>query len=108
MKTSVSFIVGRHPFERLVSGYRDKIVLALHGSYHENMGRAILLKYRGVDVKKLGRAGLKLKPTFVEFVRSVVDDHHAGLELDMHWTPVYSFCNPCQVLGYRHRIKWKS
>ena len=29
--TSISFIVGRHPFERLVSGYRDKILLALKG-----------------------------------------------------------------------------
>ena len=97
MKTSISFIVGRNPFERLVSGYRDKILLALRGSHHEKVGRAIILKYRGVDVKKSGRIGLKLKPTFTEFVRYILDDYHAGIDLDMHWTPVYSFCNPCQV-----------
>ena len=97
MKTSISFIVGRNPFERLVSGYRDKILLALRGSHHEKVGRSIMLKYRGIDVKKLGRVGLKLRPTFTEFVRYLVDDFKAGAELDMHWTPVYSFCNPCQV-----------
>jgi hypothetical protein len=59
--------------------------------------RSIILKYRGVDVKKLGRVGLKLRPTFTEFVNYLVDDFKAGVSLDMHWTPVYSFCNPCQV-----------
>jgi len=41
MKNSVSFIVGRHPLERLVSGFRDKILSALRGSYHENLGRCV-------------------------------------------------------------------
>jgi hypothetical protein len=97
MKKSISFIVGRNPFERLVSGYRDKILLALRGSHHEKVGRSIILKYRGVDVKRLGRIGLKMKPTFTEFVRYIVDDYNSGIDLDMHWTPVFSFCNPCQV-----------
>ena len=100
MKTSISFVVGRHPFERLVSGYRDKILLALRGSHHEKVGRAIILKYRGVDAKKLGRIGLKMKPTFTEFVHYILDDFHAGLDLDMHWAPVYSFCNPCQAIFF--------
>ncbi len=39
MKTSISFVVGRNPFERLVSGYRDKIFMALRGSHHEKVGR---------------------------------------------------------------------
>ena len=39
----------------------------------------------------------KLVPTFKEFVSFVLDEAREGNELDMHWTPVYSFCNPCQV-----------
>ena len=101
MKNSISFVVGRNPFERLVSGYRDKILLALRGSHHEKVGRSIVLKYRGVDVKRLGRVGLKMKPTFTEFVRYIVDDYKAGIDLDMHWTPVFTFCNPCQVRGVK-------
>ena len=30
-----------------------------------------------------------------------------GHELDMHWTPVYSFCNPCQV-NFSHLVKFET
>ena len=43
----------------------------------------------------------KLVPTFKEFVSFVLDEAELGHELDMHWTPVYSFCNPCQVWKLR-------
>ena len=39
MNTSISFIVGRDPFERLVSGYRDKIVNAFRGTEHAILSR---------------------------------------------------------------------
>jgi len=41
MNKSVTFIVGRNPLERLVSGYRDKILNAVSRSVHEKLGRVI-------------------------------------------------------------------
>ncbi len=42
MNKSITFIVGRNPLERLVSGYRDKIVNAFKGSEHEKLGKVNL------------------------------------------------------------------
>jgi hypothetical protein len=39
MNKSITFIVGRNPLERLVSGYRDKIVHAIKGSEHDILGK---------------------------------------------------------------------
>ena len=46
-------------------------------------------------------------PTFKEFVNYILDEVRAGNELDMHWTPAYSFCNPCQV-NLTHIIKFET
>jgi hypothetical protein len=42
MYKSITFIVGRNPLERLVSGYRDKIVNAFKGSEHDKLGKVNL------------------------------------------------------------------
>jgi len=140
-KGVVSFIVARHPFQRLISGYRDKIVGALTGSLHHKLSRQILIKYRGVSPRALQVHSIgsrvdrrrqrynqlqakrsrnrshskelfplpvkKLVPTFKEFVSFVLDEAREGNELDMHWTPVYSFCNPCQV-NWTHLVKFET
>lgn len=118
---AVGFLVARNPYERLISAYRDKILGAFPGSVHEKLARSILIKYRGVSPKifkqrrAMVRAGGRLlitgqhhlQPTFSEFVQFVTDEWEAGKELDMHWTPVYSFCNPCQV-QLTHVIKFET
>ncbi len=38
-----------------------------------------------------------MKPNFSEFVGYILDENEKGNQLDMHWIPVYKFCNPCQV-----------
>lgn len=43
---SVTFIIARNPFERLLSAYRDKIVFALPYSFHDKLGRSIVRNYR--------------------------------------------------------------
>lgn len=88
MNHSLSFIVARHPFERLVSGYRDKILGALKGSFHDKMGKAINRKYNRSHVKK---------PSFSDFVRFILDTFEETGTMDMHWSPAYSFCNVCQM-----------
>ncbi len=39
----------------------------------------------------------EMKPNFSEFVGYILDENEKGNQLDMHWIPVYKFCNPCQV-----------
>jgi len=102
---AIGFLIARNPYERLVSAYRDKIVGAFLGSYHDKISKQILVKYRHIDPKSY-RHG-RTVPTFEEFVRHVLDEYRTGNELDMHWAPVYSFCNPCQV-NLTHIIKFET
>lgn len=46
MNVSVSFLIVRHPFERLLSAYRDKIMFAIPHSLHDKLGIKIIRKYR--------------------------------------------------------------
>lgn len=43
---SITFLVVRHPFERLLSAYRDKLVYALPHSLHQKIGNRIVRRYR--------------------------------------------------------------
>lgn len=93
---SISFLIVRHPFERLLSAYRDKLQFSLPFTLHQRLGTQIILKYRagakkGINVYK------PRWPTFEEFVRYLVDSHKAGQVLDMHWTPITQFCTPCMI-----------
>ncbi|XP_055608775.1 carbohydrate sulfotransferase 11 [Uranotaenia lowii] len=95
---SISFIIVRHPFERLVSAYKDKIQYALPNSHHQKLGVRIVQKYRKTPVKNPegGRRGQSWYPTFAEFVNYLLDEvHHPHTEIDMHWVPVTNFCTPC-------------
>ena len=49
----VSVIIGRHPFERVVSAYRDKIVGARDFTLHDRIRRKITSYFRGVKIPKV-------------------------------------------------------
>lgn len=58
-QSEISFIVVRHPFERLVSAYRDKLERShaknyLTDFYYKTYGRKIVQKYRQKALKKFG------------------------------------------------------
>ncbi|XP_052893559.1 carbohydrate sulfotransferase 11 [Anopheles moucheti] len=91
---SISFIIVRHPFERLVSAYKDKIQYALPNSHHHKLGNRIIQKYRKTVNGK--PSSLLKYPTFSEFVNYLLDEiKHPHFEIDMHWVPVTHFCTPC-------------
>lgn len=46
MANSTSFIIVRHPLERLLSAYRDKIQNSLPNTHHRKLGGDIIKKYR--------------------------------------------------------------
>lgn len=89
---SITFLIVRHPLERLASAYNDKIVHAWKRSFHDKMGRRIISKYRKND----SSAPKERYPVFEEFVTYVLDEAKEKRRLDMHWTPYSSFCTPCK------------
>jgi hypothetical protein len=88
------FIFVRHPFERLVSAYRDRLVN--NEIYQKTIGREIVLKYRQNPNQLSLETGHDV--TFPEFVRFVVDEwRDAKRHLDVHWRPVVDLCHPCDM-----------
>ncbi|XP_047118629.1 carbohydrate sulfotransferase 11-like [Schistocerca piceifrons] len=102
LNKSVSFLIVRHPLQRLLSAYRDKLENALPHTFHQRMGAQIVRKYRKgppkiVGTQKKTNPKNPRWPTFSEFVQFLVDEYRKGSQFDMHWTPITEFCTPCQV-----------
>ena len=90
-----TFVVKRHPFKRLFSGYRNKVLRAHRGSIHDKMSAKILEKYR--QLPRHQYEFRKTVPTFAEFVTYVLDTYEQEGIIDMHWAPVVDFCSICKV-----------
>lgn len=120
------FIVVRHPFDRLVSAFRDKLERRLEEPfYYDNFGKYFVDKYREQAIKELGieyfnkenNFGTPLKvmnngrpnadlPSFWEFAQSIIDRY----KMDEHWVPIYQFCsvcNPTAMKGFRYILKFE-
>ena len=98
-EASTTFIVKRHPFKRLFSGFDNKILRAFKGSHHDKMAQKILQDYRGMDIKRDYKFK-KTVPKFAEFVEFVIDNYETNGEIDMHWAPVVDFCSVCKVIQF--------
>uniref|UniRef100_A0A2P2HZ57 Carbohydrate sulfotransferase n=2 Tax=Hirondellea gigas TaxID=1518452 RepID=A0A2P2HZ57_9CRUS len=108
---TTKFMIVRHPFERLVSAYRDKLENLNTGQEHgakyfyEAYGKKIVQKYRTsasynnrtrVRLDTGGPAPEGVEPTFNEFVQYLL---HTDLVLraDDHWMPYYLYCTTCYI-----------
>ncbi|RZF40956.1 hypothetical protein LSTR_LSTR013211 [Laodelphax striatellus] len=115
LQSCLKVIIVRHPFERLLSAYRDKLenvnVRTEHGSAHfyKSYGSKIVERFRvggnktkTQDILRPGTyywqsnqpepAGIE--PTFLEFVRYLISTDLLSYA-DDHWIPYYLFCTPC-------------
>nr|XP_053645984.1 carbohydrate sulfotransferase 11-like [Cherax quadricarinatus] len=122
------FMVVRHPFERLVSCYRDKFQDASKGYYYLHYGEKMVRRYRkfhdGLSQQQISlleeqvrskvKRGLPvvlpenpfatpLGPTFSEFVQYILDAHHD----DEHWRTYEAHCSPC-ILPYDFILRFES
>lgn len=115
LKMSLKFMIVRHPFERIVSAYRDKLenlnIGKEHGIEHfyQKYGRKIVAKYRqeGHGPPPADRYSQDkdnpalpppkgIEPTFEEFVRYLINTDLVYYA-DDHWMPYYLHCTPCLV-----------
>jgi len=83
-----SFLITRHPFERMLSAYRFYFLFRSN----DKLAKPILKKYR----KKIPRDPIyKQRPTFKEFADSILDTKVTNL--NGNWKPIYNRCMPCHI-----------
>lgn len=97
---TTKFIIVRHPFERLLSAYRDKLEnIDNREYYYKKYGTHIVLKYRKNETI---RNRTRLTPYFHEFLEFLVQDRY----FDEHWVPYYKYCEPC-LINYDYVLKFE-
>ncbi|XP_034942845.1 carbohydrate sulfotransferase 11-like [Chelonus insularis] len=112
MLGALKLLIVRHPFERLLSAYRDKLENSVagreHGTLHfyRKYGAMIVKKYRAKNltsqktneyIRKEGvPAPAGIEPTWQEFVDYLIDTDLANYG-DDHWMPYYLYCTPCSL-----------
>nr|XP_028563052.1 carbohydrate sulfotransferase 8-like [Podarcis muralis] len=86
LNSSIKVMFTRHPLERLVSAYRDKL---LHFEpFYVSVAKRIKTLFRG-------NPNSTDPVTFQEFVNFVLK--HAPKDLDIHWKPMFMLCDPCNI-----------
>jgi len=96
----VSFMFTRHPLERVVSAYRNKLVAPGNDTLiQRKYGSIILRRYRKGLTAEQYAAGRIV--TFQEFIRFIVQEYkeERASRLNPHWKPATLLCNPC-VMNY--------
>jgi hypothetical protein len=81
-------MVTRHPLERLVSGYVDKLTHV--NPFYLIIGAPLLHKYHPELPDKVKKKGAGV--VFRDFIQAVVDGEH-----NRHWMPVSQLCFPCHI-----------
>ncbi|XP_076223610.1 carbohydrate sulfotransferase 11 isoform X2 [Nomia melanderi] len=98
LNKTLKFLIVRHPFERLVSAYRDKLEhIQGRDYYYKRFGRHITHKYH----KYRQPNETKIEPTFTEFLRFIVEEKY----FDEHWAPYVDTCEPC-LITYNYILKF--
>ena len=83
--SSRSFMVARNPYSRLFSSYIDQIYLPNKWKKAAEMVTGKRRQKCGSDV------------TFNEFLDAISNGILAGEKTDLHWTPIFSICLPCET-----------
>ena len=95
LNNSLTLMLVRHPFERLLSAYTGKIASPFVRQHHETR-KEIIKKYRTDPSDR------SLVPSFREFILYILDVTDRGLSPKqwayiVTWRPYYSICLPCNV-----------
>lgn len=95
LNTYTKFLFVRHPFERLLSAYRNKLEQRHDSSryFQSRFGRRIVKRYRANATERSLRHGDDV--TFAEFAAFVADTRDTVF--NEHWAPIDRLCRPCAV-----------
>ncbi|XP_045199726.2 carbohydrate sulfotransferase 11-like [Mercenaria mercenaria] len=91
---STKFIFVREPYERLLSGYVDKLFLP-NAPYWFELGRFIVKSFRQNGGSSASSCGDDV--TFEEFVRYYLHSHKTNTRKDVHFSHNYEHCRPCEI-----------
>lgn len=94
LQTFTKFLFVRHPFERLLSAYRNKLEQHHQSSkyFQSRFGRHIVKHYRqNASNESLTRGD---DVTFKEFATYLIGQEGV---LNEHWRPIYDLCHPCSI-----------
>ena len=94
-----TFTIVRHPLDRLISAYRDRILdgctdqakLHIPAIFHLTRSNLLTLG-TSVLYDKITNC-IDTFPTFEEFIRFVI----VNPDGDLHWMPYHQHCSPCQI-----------
>ncbi|CAH1404536.1 unnamed protein product [Nezara viridula] len=90
----------RHPFDRILSAYRDKLESRDRAPQH---GTLHYYKRWGSKIRNKFRTSGKIEPTFEEFVKFLLQTDLLAYS-DDHWIPYNAYCTPC-LLRYDYIAK---
>ena len=99
------FLVVRHPFERILSAYRDKLedlsrdIEAREGYYYTMYGKQIVAEFRDRGATNGTEA---LEPSWREFVTYLLNT--PATKYDEHWMPMWMLCSPCIIRSAVKRL----
>ncbi|XP_064112976.1 carbohydrate sulfotransferase 11-like [Macrobrachium nipponense] len=100
LKDSLAFVVSRHPYHRLVSAYKNKIIEAEKRRQHYVDLRTLILE-RYHRQKDLTNSTMPTFRDFCEYIADTTEDWLSDLNHkeppDPHWMPMTYMCSPCNL-----------
>jgi len=119
-KNATVFFIVRHPFERLLSAYRDKMLselvidnifrplqIEIANKYSWDQDSNTTSKTNIKAIQYLSKSKINgtewIHPTFMQFLLRVQDDMHqlwdtkGDFQINGHWAPYWYSCAPCEI-----------
>ena len=94
LSSYTKFMFVRDPYERLLSGYVDKLFVP-YAPYWFDLGRFIVQKFRQNDAPTVRSCGDDV--TFEEFIRYYIYSWKTGERKDVHFSTNHEYCKPCEI-----------